>query len=68
MAAGVVYALLLGLGLGAARMPGAGTSLVAMFRAEAGKILLIVGGLWLVLSLYQDVVRGGVLRAPSWSR
>ena len=31
-------------------------SLVAMFRAEAVKILLIVGGLWLVLSLYRDVV------------
>jgi ATP synthase protein I len=52
--AGGAYALLLG--LGAARMADAGTSLVAMFRAEAGKILLILAGLWLVLSLYQDVV------------
>ena len=27
-----------------------------MFRAEAGKILVIVGGLWLVLSTYTDIV------------
>ncbi len=37
-------------------MPDAGSSLVAMFRAEAGKVLVIVVGLWLVLSTYQDVV------------
>jgi ATP synthase protein I len=54
--AGVVYAFLLGLGLGAKPVPEIGTSLVAMFRAEAGKILVIVGGLWLVLSSYKDVV------------
>ena len=29
---------------------------VAMFRAEAGKILVIVGGLWLALSTYRDLV------------
>jgi ATP synthase protein I len=52
--AGAAYALLLG--IGAARTADAGTSLVAMFRAEAGKILLILAGLWLVLSHYQDVV------------
>jgi ATP synthase protein I len=54
--AGVVYALLLGLGLGAAAVPDAGTSLGAMFRAEAGKVLVIVGGLWLVLTVYGEVV------------
>jgi hypothetical protein len=27
-----------------------------MFRAEAGKILVIVGGLWLSLSTYRDMV------------
>jgi ATP synthase protein I len=54
VSAGVAYALILGLGV--ARSTGAGMSLVAMFRAEAGKILLIVGQLWLVLSLYKDVV------------
>jgi ATP synthase protein I len=52
--AGAAYALLLG--IGAARTADAGASLVAMFRAEAGKILLILAGLWLVLSHYQDVV------------
>jgi ATP synthase protein I len=56
VAAGVVYAWLLGLGLGGARMPDVGASLVAMFRAEAGKILAIVGGLWFVLSTYKDIV------------
>lgn len=54
VSAGAAYALILGLGV--ARSTGAGMSLVAMFRAEAGKILLIVGQLWLVLSLYKDVV------------
>lgn len=54
VAAGVAYALILGWGV--ARGAGAGMSLVAMFRAEAGKILLIVAQLWLVLSLYRDVV------------
>ena len=56
VAAGFVYALLLGVGLGAVAIPSAGTSLRAMVRAEAGKILLIVGGLWLVLTLYTQVV------------
>lgn len=56
VAAGVAYALLLGLGLGTAGIPSAATSLLAMMRAEAGKILLIVGGLWLVLSIYREVV------------
>lgn len=53
--AGVAYALLWGLGLKAAPSSAA-MSLVAMFRAEAAKILLIVAGLWLVLSIYRDVV------------
>ena len=56
VAAGVVYGWLLGLGLGAKAVPDAGSSLVAMFRAEAGKILVIVGGLWLALSTYRDLV------------
>ena len=54
VSAGLAYALILGLGV--TRTTGAGMSLVAMFRAEAGKILLIVGQLWLVLSVYKDVV------------
>ena len=54
VSAGVAYALVLGLGI--TRRGGAGTSLVAMFRAEAVKILLIVTQLWLLLSIYRDVV------------
>ena len=56
VAAGVVYGWLLGWGLGAKAVPDAGSSLVAMFRAEAGKVLVIVGGLWLALSTYRDMV------------
>lgn len=56
LAAGVVYAFLLGLGPGTARAPGGGAALIAMFRAEAGKLLVIIGGLWLVLSMYGDIV------------
>ena len=47
---------LLGVGQGARAVPDAGTTLAAMFRAEAAKILVIVGGLWVTLSAYQDVV------------
>ncbi len=56
VAAGVVYGWLLGLGMGTKAVPDAGSSLVAMFRAEAGKVLVIVGGLWLALSTYGDLV------------
>ena len=54
--AGVTYGWLLGWRLGATAVPDAGSSLVAMFRAEAGKILVIIGGLWLTLTAYQDMV------------
>ena len=54
--AGVVYAFLLGLGQRARAVPDVGSTLVAMLRAEAAKILVIVGGLWFVLSSYKDVV------------
>ena len=56
MAAGAAYALLLGWGLGDDAVPGVGTSLVAMFRAEVGKILVIIAGLWLALTMYREVV------------
>jgi ATP synthase protein I len=54
--AGTGFAIVLGLGLGTARVASAGTSLIAMFRAEAVKVVLIVAALWLVLSVYKDVV------------
>jgi len=56
LAAGVVYAFLLGLGLGATRVPDAGLTLLAMLRAEGAKILVIIGGLWLVLTTYGNIV------------
>ena len=54
--AGVVYAFLLGLGQRARSVPDVGSTLIALLRAEAAKILVIVGGLWFVLSGYKDVV------------
>ena len=54
--AGVTYAFVLGLGQRTRAVPEIGSTLVAMLRAEAAKILVIVGGLWLVLSAYKDVV------------
>ena len=68
VAAGVAYALLLGLGLGPAGVPSAGMSLLAMLRAETGKILLIVGALWLVLSIYREVVPVAFFSARRRSR
>ena len=56
LVAGIAYALLLGISLGKAEVPTLGASLLGMFRAEAGKILIIVGGLWLTLTMYQEVV------------
>ncbi len=56
VAAGVTYGWLLGWRLGATAVPDAGSSLVAMFRAEAGKILVIIGGLWGSLASYPDIV------------
>lgn len=61
--AGVGFALVLGLSLGTARSVAVGTSLIAMFRAEAVKILLIVAGLWLVLSVYKDIVMAAFFTA-----
>lgn len=61
--AGAVYALVLGLSLRSKRMPDAGTSLMAMFRAEAGKIFVIIGGMWLVLTSYKDVVTAAFFAA-----
>ena len=56
LVAGVVYAFLLGVGLRAKPVPDVGTSLFAMLRAEAAKILVIIGGLVLALMTYRDLV------------
>jgi ATP synthase protein I len=52
--AGGVYWLLLGLSDGKPR--GADRALMTMLRAEGGKVLAIIGALWIVLSTYKDVV------------
>jgi ATP synthase protein I len=48
----VVYALVMGI----SNPSSAGATVAALFRAEASKILVIIAGLWLVLSTYKDVV------------
>lgn len=57
LSAGVVYAFVLGIG----RPETPGATVMALFRAEASKILVIVVQLWLVLSTYRDVVVGAFL-------
>ena len=41
----------------------AGEALLVMFRAEAMKVLLIIAGLWLVLSNYKDIVHAAFFAA-----
>ena len=48
----VVYAVIVGL----SKPASAGGTVAALFRAEAGKILVIIAQLSLVLVLYRDVV------------
>ena len=57
--AGVVYAVVVGLGRG----PTAGDTVRTMIRAEAAKITLIVLQLWLVLTTYRDVAPAALLAA-----
>jgi len=48
----VVYAFVMGM----ANPSSAGATIAALFRAEASKILVIIGQLWLVLTTYKDIV------------
>ena len=50
--AGVVYAVIVFVG----RSRTASGTMATVFRAEAGKILVILAQLWLVLATYRDVV------------
>ncbi len=59
LAAGVVYAFVLAVAPGKT----AGATVVAMFRAEAAKILVIIGQLWLVLATYKEAVLPALLAA-----
>ena len=59
LAAGVVYAFVLAVAPGKT----AGATVVAMFRAEAAKMLVIIGQLWLVLATYKEAVLPALLAA-----
>lgn len=59
LTAGVVYAFVAW--LTPQRDPG--TAIVGLFRAEAAKIVVIVGELWVLLSIYRDVVLPALLAA-----
>jgi ATP synthase protein I len=59
LTAGVVYAFVAR--LTPQRDPG--TTVVGLFRAEAAKIVMIVAQLWLLLSIYRDVVLPALLAA-----
>jgi ATP synthase protein I len=48
----VVYAAMLGI----SNPSTAGATIAALFRAEASKILVIIGELWLVLTTFKEVV------------
>jgi ATP synthase protein I len=59
LSAGAVYAFVLAI----APPRTAGATIVALFRAEAAKILVIIGLLWLVLSTYRDAVLPALVAA-----
>jgi len=59
MSAGVVYAVVLGVG----RRDTPGRTVAAMFRAEASKIVVIILQLWLVLTTYKEIVAAAFLAA-----
>ncbi len=59
LSAGVVYAFVLALAPG--KTPGA--VVMALFRAEACKILAIIAQLWLVLATYKEAVVPALLAA-----
>ena len=56
LVAGVVFAVVLGLSLGDGRPSGPAKPLRAMLRAEAAKVIAIVGGLALVLKTVDGIV------------
>ena len=56
LVAGVVFAIVLGFSLGDGRPSGPGRPLRAMLRAEAAKVIAIVGGLALVLKTVDGIV------------
>ena len=59
LTAGVVYAFVLAI----APPKTAGATIAALFRAEAAKLFVIIGLLWLVLSTYHEAVVPAFLAA-----
>lgn len=59
LSAGVVYAFVIAIAPGKT----AGATMLALFRAEAAKILVIIGQLWLVLATYREAVLPALLAA-----
>lgn len=59
LSAGAVYAFVLAI----ASPKSADATIAALFRAEAAKILVIIGLLWLVLSTYHQAVLPALLAA-----
>jgi ATP synthase protein I len=59
VSAGIVYAVIVFAGKRATASHAVGT----LFRAEAGKILVIIVQLWLVLTTYKDVVMAAFFTA-----
>jgi ATP synthase protein I len=57
IAAALVFAVVLAI----SRPSSAGGTVAALFRAEAGKVLVIVGQLYLVLTTYKEVVPAAFL-------
>ena len=59
LSAGVVYAFVLAI----APPKTAGATIVALFRAEAAKIFVIIGLMWLVLTTYRAAVLPALVAA-----
>jgi ATP synthase protein I len=59
LSAGVAYAFVVGIG----HTTTAGGTLIKMFRGEAVKIALIVIQLWLILTMYHDIVTAAFFAA-----
>ena len=65
VAAGVAFAVILGLSLGDGRPAGIAKPMLAMMKAEAGKLVVIVAGLVLVLRTYGGIVHAAFFAAFS---
>ena len=63
LAAGIAFAVILGLSLGDGRPAGVARPLRAMVKAEAGKVVVIVAGILLVFESYGAVVHAAFFAA-----